>query len=204
MYYRFFKVTEGPLIDELNRMREINNQNTDGYGAIAKELGVTQWMMFGNLFGGFLFDSPPDMKVWKQVPKYSKLYSPRKNVPAGKDLWQRINAVVRKVDYNDALKVIDAPRHWFCIDANRMTRAALCAGIIGEGTVFVQVPWKDIDPAKLADYKANKESAEPRVWFDGELDHLLWQPHPSMTEVKEWEMLKWKEENHKPLDDSEE
>lgn len=200
MYYRFFKVTDGPLIEELSRLKAINDQNYEGYKAIAVELAASQWMMFGTKFAGFIFESEPDNNVWRQVPKYSKVYAPRKNVPAGKDLWQRINAVVRKVDYNDALKAIEAPQHRFCIDGNRMTRTALCAGLIGEGTIFVQVPWKDVDPTKLAEYAANQAlpDGERKTWFDSELDHLLWTPHPSMVEVKEWEMLKWKEENHKP------
>lgn len=79
----------------------------------------------------------------------------------------------------------------------------MCAGIIGEGVIFIQVPWRDEDPARLAEYKANKESENPRAWFDSGLDHLLWTPHPSMIEVKEWEMLKWKSENHKSLPEGE-
>lgn len=203
MYYRFFLVTDGPLIAELNRMKAINDENYEGYKAIASDVGATKWMMFSSTFAGFIFETPPDSSVWRELPKEHNVYAPRKNVPAGKALWARINAVVRRVDYNDALIAIGAPRAWLCIDGNRMTRTALCAGLIGEGTIFVQVPWKDVDPARLAEYKANKEADDPRVWFDSELDHLLWQPHPSMTEVKEWEMLKWRDENHKVLEDDE-
>lgn len=200
MYYRYFKVTSGPLLEELTRMKAINDENAAGYGAIATDLGVSQWMMFGTCFGGFIFDTPPDSKVWRQVQNYSKVFAPRKNVTAGKELWKRISAVVRKVDYNDALKVIDVSRSWLCVDHNRMTTAALCAGLIGESTIFIRVPWRDVDPEKLAAYKAQRElPKDQRTTWDEELEHLLWTPHPSMVEVKEWEMLKWKDENHKNL-----
>ncbi|MBN0977200.1 hypothetical protein JTY93_17285 [Pseudomonas hygromyciniae] len=55
----------------------------------------------------------------------------------------------------------------------------------------VSVPWKDIDPSRLEQYRADKAEGKR---FNGELDALLWLPPADWQEVKSWQIEKETEE----------
>lgn len=56
---------------------------------------------------------------------------------------------------------------------------------------YVSVPWKDVDPAKLGQYKADKAAGK---CFDQDLEALMWEVPEGWTEVKHWQIQKEQEE----------
>lgn len=196
MYHRYFKVTSGPLIEELIKIREQRNESLAQWKAFALEIGAKEWLLYSNgAFGGFYFETPPDMSIWKQN-KGDKGLTPRHSVPSGKELWNRIGKLPRMIPFDNALSAIkldDCP----VIFSDRYAHRCTIFGCFNENVFFVKVPWvklSEADEVRFAEYKDNKASEEPRLWYESEFDHLMWTPHDSLVEVKEWEVLKWKDE----------
>jgi hypothetical protein len=70
-------------------------------------------------------------------------------------------------------------------------------GIPRLGVLFLTVPWRDIDPAKLAEYKRKREAGTE---LSMEMDHLCWEPSAGMQEVKRWEVEKEIEELNRKIE----
>lgn len=190
VYRRYFRVSSGPLIDELKRMFAQFEEYKSVVGKIAEEVGAEQeWLVHGSSFGGFRFKTQPDMKLWREVSGYDNMYYPRRTSKEGKALYERIKKAPERPDFNKALDVINVSGAWLNIDWNKMTHAGFVYLNPSDDTTFIQVPWRDVEPAKLEEYKAKRAAGGHR---EEELEHLLWTPHESMTEVKEWEYLKHK------------
>lgn len=191
MYYRHFKVTEGPLIDELKRLFVIRKENHAGLVKLADEIGSTgKWIVYDatGTCAGFSFDKNPDPKVWREASDHAGYYVPRLNTNAGKEMRKRIDAIPKRPNFNDALTVIGVSEAWIPVDASRMACAGIRFASDNDNIAFIAVPWRDEDPAKLEQYK--KDMEEDKRW-DMELDHLLWTPHETMVEIKKWEMDKY-------------
>lgn len=194
MYHRYFKVTSGPLIDELNRIRASRDAAFEQWKVFCEEIGANQYLLFSNgSFGGFMFPSPPDMNVWKKN-KRDKGYTPRKTSPAGKELWKKIQSMPIMEPFDNALVKLDLPVRFPVIFHGQYAYRCTLCGFFKEGVFFVKVPWKDVDPKELEQYKIDRDAG---TRGNCEYEHLLWTPRESMTEVKEWEFLKWQDENGK-------
>lgn len=120
---------------------------------------------------------------------------PRKNAPEGKALIAEISALPKAESMQNALKVVGLyPGRPALFEGNRWYGPTM-GGFPSKGVYFVDVPWRDEDPAVLAAYRADRDAGN---CGDAELDHLLWTPPVEWEEIKEWQVKKeWDELSEK-------
>lgn len=193
VYQRYFRFTEGPLIAEIDRLFDLRQAAGALYKQLADKYGATEANVYdrSGTFAGFVFTTPPDKNVYRRDAK-TRLWVPRKNVPAGKEIWADIKQLPNPEPIENALRLAGLePGMPFITDAGRW----YAPGIWGHGAPrniwFVVVPWKDVDPQKLEEYKAIKAA---KKGFDCDLEALLWTPPAEWTEVKHWQVEKEAEE----------
>ena len=138
-----------------------------------------------------MFKTPPDKSVYRLLPKH-RLWAPRKNVPAGKAIWAEINALPVAEPVEKALKLVGLECGMpMLTDAGRWYAPTLWGRSGPPSVWYVSVPWQDVDPAKLSQYKADKAAGK---CFDLDLEALMWEVPEGWTEVKHWQIQKEQEE----------
>lgn len=197
IYKRYFRVTTGPLIDAV---KEIHKQQTAAVGQIRElinELGAKDAKLGaeGNIIG-FTFDETPDSKLWKRTRR--GWYYPKQSSNAGRDLIKRIKALPKHPSYDEAVLAIGLiPGFPALVDTYKgVGHSVTLSGHIDLGVWFVTVPWEDIDPGELEQYKRDKASGKR---WSASLDHLCWEPTADLIEVKEWQVLKEIDEMNEKL-----
>lgn len=192
MYFRFFRVTEGELLDELSRLTDERNRAAEEALKLSRKLGATNFHVWsrGGL-AGFVFEKEPDQKAWCRADRKTGLYWPRKNTVEGKAIWKEIKGLPPIPNVQKALAIVGLDYSFPVICDDRNGYSPVAWGWVDKGVVFVKVPWRDIDPAEMEEYKAARAKGTRMSCM---LDHLLWEPPSYMVEIKEWEMLKETEE----------
>lgn len=189
VYKRYFRVTEGPMVDEIDHLFEQRLAAGALYRQLADKYGATEANVYdrsGN-FAGFVFTMPPDHTVYRRDTK-TRLWLPRKNVPAGKEIWADIKQLPTPEPIENALRLANLePGLPMLTDAGRWYSPSLWGYGAPRNIWFVSVPWLDVDPEKMAAYKSDK--AEGKC-FDRDLDALSWEPPAGWTEVKRWQVEK--------------
>jgi len=185
IYQRYFRVTEGPLVEKAREIRASNVESRKAVLAFCNEIGAENAM--GRKDGqltGFKFSSTPDQQAWKSQDKFGA-YWPRKNTAAGREILKRIEDLPKVQHIEVALSEIglsaDCP---VLIEA----RAGYCATLCGSpegGVLFVGVPWRDVSADELAEYRSQKDAG---TRFSVEMEHLCWMPSEHMKEVKRWQV----------------
>ena len=109
IYELHFRVSTGPLMAEVERIKAVNKAGRDEYIKIAEEIGASTdsiMMTNGHYLSGFKFDlsNAPDPKLYKQQGDPSTWY-PKKNNKVGRALHKRIEAVITE-NPADALDII--------------------------------------------------------------------------------------------------
>lgn len=190
VYKRFFRVTSGPMVEEIDRLFELRFAAGELYEKLRVKYGakeVRTWEHSG-AFAGFAFEAIPDDSIYCRVPKHHGMWRPRKNVPAGKAIWAEIKQLPEPSPVEHALRLVGLePGLPMLMDAGRWYAPTLWGYGTPRNVWFVSVPWKDVDPDKLASYKAEK--AEGKC-FDRDLDALSWEPPVGWEEVKRWQVEK--------------
>jgi hypothetical protein len=179
VYRRYFRVTEGPIVEDAKEVLSVNKKAQEEYSAILEEIGAcsTQWWQRGNRLVGIKFDHSPGNNYKKINPGWY----PKKNTKAGRELCKRLES-------------IETREERFCLRSTKL--GTLIPVLFGGGkaygvahviipsdppVVYVSVPWYDEDPGVLSAYKNDKNH------ISANLDHLLWEPTEHMRECKEWE-----------------
>lgn len=195
MNHRYFRITEGPVVDEVRRIIAKRKELSELYVEFEKRIGAKGTRIYNHSgkVAGFEFEEAPSNDVWRK-PDRDGLYLPRKNSPTGKVLHKEIEALPRLPAIQDALKLVNLPPHSPIVFAEGRAYFASLYGFPAKGVLFVRVPWRDVDPERLAQYR--REKAE-RTHFNAEYEHAMWTPTPEMVEVKEWEVLKEMDEGEK-------
>lgn len=196
IYRRYFRVTEGPLIQATNDITEQREKASEAIMALAKEVGATDARTFHDgRFAGFVFEQDPGTK-WKRLR--SGGYYPKKNSTWGRELAKRITDLPRHESIAGALRAVGlVPHSPALIDESRSV--GLYVTLTGSqklGVWFVSVPWRDEDPAEIEQYKKDRAAG---TRFCVELAHLCWEPPAELHEVKHWEVLKEIEEMNQAL-----
>lgn len=193
IYQRYFRFTEGPVVEEIDRLFELRIAAGKLYKELADKYGAesaNSWEHSG-AFAGFQFTTAPDKNVFRMLPKH-RLWVPRKNVPAGKAIWAEIRGLPTPSPIEHALRFVDLePGLPMLTDGGRWYAPTLWGYGAPRNIWFARVPWRDEDPAKMEQYKAARES---RTHFDRNLDALCWTPPANWVEVKGWEIEKEQEE----------
>lgn len=179
VYYRHFRVDSGPLIDEVNRIIQTNEEAAPQWRELYTELGAVgaEFSDSGNVLC-IEFEQEPDRKIWRVCRSG---YMPKKNCKAGRALAERFKAMPRYVNVSSALSTIGLHDGLALIDATYgyFTRLAVAGGVC-----FVRVPWRDVPAAEMAEYIKNELS------FNCSMEHLQWTPPAEFVELKEWEFLR--------------
>lgn len=185
--FRFFEVTEGPLIDA---MREISEEKRAAFEA-AKELGKSFGASEAVIYGGrwlFGFEREPDDVLWKVEFQQDghRYYKPVRRTLLGRRWADAIKKLTVPRHHDNALLVLNLPtgpaviegRHWY---------KPVVWGWLDVPLFLVKVPWRAYAPEILDAYRAMRAGDE---YFSTAMDHALWVPHPTMREVQEWQALK--------------
>lgn len=187
IYQRYFRVTAGPLMDKVREIEAANDANRQTVLAFVDEIGAKNVYTYKDgTVSGFEFDKTPDQGVWKQPNSFGN-YMPRKNTVSGKEMLARIQKLPLLLGIDNALKVIGLYADFPVLIGGRMGYRSTLTGSTKLGVMFVMVPWRDVDPAELAEYQ--RKHAEG-TWLSAEMEHLCWVPSPDMQEIKRWEVEK--------------
>lgn len=187
--YRFFRVTEGPLIEAIAKINAAQDAMRKTYKAVSKEFDGD--IMVGG--GGFIVGVKPKpncvLSDWKKLR--NGLYVPKKTTQQGKDWAAKLKALPKFPMLGDALNAIGLSANMPVLIEGDRGLCNVLGGFPDLGIWFVRVPWCDVSKKEIAEYKREKKAGNRFSLF---LDHLCWTPHASMKEVKEWEYLKeWDE-----------
>lgn len=193
VYKRYFRFTDGPVVEEIDRLFEARIAAGKLYKVLSDKYGAESantWESNGG-FAGFQFKTAPDKSIYRMLPKH-RLWVPRKNVPAGKEIWSEINQLPKPSPIEHALRLVDLePGMPMLCEGGRWYGPALWGYGAPRNIWFVSVPWKDVDPEKLSEYKSIKEAGHG---FDRDLEALMWVVPEGWTEVKSWQIEKECEE----------
>lgn len=193
IYHRYFRVTTGPLIEAGRALMQRRREAFVVIKAFCAEIGATDAHTYqsGNI-AGFDFNIPPDPRVWAS-PTKSGVYRPRANTKAGRELKARVDALPTAPNLTTSISEVGLCNNFPALIHGGMGYSSVAFGAPERGVMFVKVPWRDIDPQELAEYKQQRASDSP-TRYSNSLDHLLWTPTADMIEVKEWEVLREVEE----------
>ena len=192
IYRRYFRITEGPLVEEVKTATAINEQARAQYEEILKSIGAKtkEWIHRNDCIVGVCFEKAPDSSAWKKVKGFNAWW-PKQNRKDGRELIKRFREVKPR-NTKDCLKAINLNGNFPRIfGGNKCYYASITEIPTDPPVVFVVVPWFDVDPAELENYKANRDNGKRG---DRDLDAILWEPTPEMVEVKHWQVEKEIEE----------
>jgi hypothetical protein len=192
VYRRYFRITEGPMVDEIDRLQDLLGVAAVHADKVAKQVGgeFKTWQSSGH-FAGFTFKETPCQKTYRLLKKHG-LWVPRKNTPEGKEVWAAIDQVPLPAPTDSALKLADLSANFPALfDGGKWYAPNLWGYGKPVSVWFVSVPWLDVDPADLEAYKAERDAKTRR---DTNLDHLTWTAPEGWVEVKRWQIEKEAEE----------
>lgn len=193
VYIRYFRITEGPIVAEIDRLFELRTAAGKLYAELAVKYGATGASNYdrSGTFAGFTFAGRPDQDVYR-LDKKTRLWVPRKNVPAGKAIWAEIKSLPAPAPIEHAMRLAGLePGLPMLTDSGKWYAPTLWGYGAPRNIWFVSVPWKDVDPEKLEQYKVDKAAG---THFNRDLDALLWEAPADWTEVKRWQIEKEAEE----------
>lgn len=186
-YNRYFKVTEGALIEAVKECRANNKKANKEYEALLKKIGAEEnYYVRDHRLVAVTFKDAPDPKVFKRNTNTKDGWYPKKNCKAGKEIAQAIESI-KVTNEDDCLEIVglsSGPRMFFAGYCYRATLVVIPKDAL---EIYISVPWYDEDPAVLEQYKVDRAAGNE---FDSCKDAILWEPTPEMTEVKEWEVKK--------------
>lgn len=188
---RFFRVEGGLLLDEIEKIRAQRDAATAASRTLLPAIGATEAKFWPDgTFACFVFAQTPDPEVYRNT---GHGWTPKKNCAAGKAIWKQLMKLPRCPDYQNALKHvglrIDVPG---VVDEQKgVGYWPVMGGFPTKKIWFVEVPWRDVDPAEMAQYISDREVGER---FNSTFEYLRWTPPAEWIEIKEWQYLKeWEE-----------
>lgn len=192
IYIRYFRFTDGPVADEIDRLQDLRSVAAIHADKVAKQVGgeFKTWQSTGS-FAGFSFKETPCQKTYRILKKHG-LWVPRKNTPEGKEVWSAIEQVPLPDPVDSALKLAELTPSFPALTGGGKWYAPSLWGYGKPTSIwFVSVPWMDMDPAKMEKYKLDKAEG---THHNSNLEHLQWEAPANWTEVKKWQIEKEVEE----------
>ena len=192
VYQRYFRITEGPVVDEIARLIELRSAAGKLYKELGDKYGASQVNNYerNGQFAGFFFKERPDTTVYRLIQKH-RMWVPRRRGP-GAEIWKEIESLPCPEPIENALKLVELTPGIPCLTHGNRWYAPTVWGYSAPTPIwYISVPWKDVDPEKLEQYKIDRAA---KTTFDRSLDHLLWEVPAGWTEVKRWQIEKEAEE----------
>lgn len=170
MEHKFYRVTEGPMIERLAEIKSTRDESSRKLNELAGTYDATEILTFtSGSVAAFVFDSKPDLAVWKKVQHG---WLPKVSTKQGKIIGKKVKECGDRPPFNDALKAYNLDRMMIL---GEMTRngvpmcSAQLQGHFDDMVFFVKVPYTDSEP------------------YESKFD--------TMVEIKEWEMMKHLDSN---------
>jgi len=176
IYYRFFRILDAETVTKLNDLFDQRISYREKLQKLEDQLGAIDLYVKTRtgILAGFGFDQAPDSKKFKKVDAG---YMPKLSTKFGKEFYASLAEIKVPAEINTALKE-KIPTYLFSM-MNGLNFYS-CSVFGRKNLWFVNVPWADIDPKKLDDYKVGHNG-------DNNMDHLMWTKPDEWVEVKEWE-----------------
>lgn len=118
------------LIDRAKKAEQEINEFVDELKSDRKYLTIERFIL-GTGIVGLRFDTPPDMKIWKEFKEFPNYYSPRRSSKEGKILSEKMDSFDRvgrdeiseAIGLNDffkmpGLRIGNSDHHGIAIDKN--------------------------------------------------------------------------------------
>ena len=186
VYFRYFKILAAQPPPAIKALVDERAEYELAIKAIAKEVGANESFFYDRRgeFAGFGFEVSPDKAHWRKV-KGGHIFYPKKSSPVGKALLKKIDQFQVPERINSALKLVGMePGHFGVLSVGLAFYNPSICGSSKKGW-FAVVPWMDVDPDKLEEYRRERSSGKAG---SGNYDHLLWTPPAEWVEVKKWEV----------------
>ena len=181
IYRRYFRVESGPLFDAVNSAREVNMEARISYKELLKEIGATEkYYQINNRLCAVTFENEPDYNLFKRVKRCEGGWYPKKNSKPAKAIAEKFKAV-KTIDEQDCLGVVGLGGFGRIFANGKIYRETMVVIPSEPIVIFVSLPWYDIDPQKLAEFKGRKNSC------DSNIEAILWEPTGDMAEIKHWQ-----------------
>lgn len=182
VYRRYFKVENGPVIDAVKEIENINNMAHYEYVKILEEIGAESGYYHRNRkLVSIVFKDGPDPKLYKK--KDSGWY-PKKNCKAGKDLALRIESIKTR-NPKEALQAIGLSSSPSIFGGGRAHYNSIILIPEVKPVAYISVPWYDEDPDVLDLYKKEKAAGKH---YCTNYDSISWAPTSDLVEVKKWQV----------------
>jgi hypothetical protein len=182
-YARFFEAAPGtPLYERAHAILTERKSASVEVLAFTKSVGMTDVRGHGPASYQFIGDGGRGNDAWKKSP-YG--YVPRKNTAAGKALAAQVAKLPKCPSFHDAVEAVPGLYASFPVLIYGQNGQCNSMRHISKDRVICSVPWRDIEPSKLEAYKADES------YSSCELDHLCWTPPEWLTEIPEWQALKY-------------
>ena len=183
IYSRYFRITSGPLLEAAKQLEEDNKARRTEMLAFCKEVGAASiYALRTGGFGGVSFAGVPDTSLWKKNRRDGLYWPSRARTAAA--LRERVANLPPVRPFSILLPLIQLHPHFPVFIEDRHGHISTIGGSAALGLLIVQVPWRDVDPAELEQYRQDKAKCTHNSMT---LDHLLWTPTPEMVEIKKWE-----------------
>lgn len=188
VYRRYFKVTEGALIDYVTSVHSCRVEAEQRYTDILNNLGAEgdYYVNSNKKLIAIIFKEDPDPKVFRRVSNTNNGWFPKKNCKKGKEIAKELEEVPIK-NIEECLEKVGLPVGFYLFHGGVAYKAVIGYIPSDPVVVYISVPWYDEDPEVLEKYK---EDHAKGIDYSSDLDALLWEPTPEMVEVKEWECKK--------------
>lgn len=190
IYRKYFKIETGAAVALAKTMQDTNKAARARFFEICADMGAEKSYSFDDhsrTVLGFDFQKEPDRSIFKKVKTG---FYPKKGSKIGAAFCKQIDAVqtATEAPIFDALGLPSDRFAWIHLGA-KFYWPSLVVIPSESPTVYVVVPWFDIDPARLAEYKASGDKGDLAMRL-GNWECLLWEPTSDMSPVKEWEVSK--------------
>lgn len=185
VYRRYFRVPEDSHVGVV--MKNIMAKRKAYFAALKelqKEVGAesVHFYTLSGEFAGFKFvESKRDNDLWRK-PDKEGLVCPRLS-SRGKEMDMRISSL-RTASLEGVYEAAGLGNGRFLMNSG-MTMYNASLGFVSDPfTLIVSVPWKDIDPEELEEYRRDESRRE------SSMEHLLWEVPEDWEEIKEWQATK--------------
>jgi hypothetical protein len=177
VYRRYFKITKGPVIEGIKLADETNEAARLEYQKIISDLGAedTYYQLNSGRLVGFMFKEEPCHSLFRK----SELggWYPRKNTKEGKALHQRICSI-QTMNRRNSIKAVGLADGPLFVDGNMGYAPSIVIIPSTPMQVFIGVPWIDVEPVKIEQYKSDRDAGKHN---DTSLNFLIcWQPTSDM------------------------
>jgi hypothetical protein len=193
MYWRFFQVIGGPIWDSLASIRAQRIATEKAVKKFMKQIGADN--CYGTSADNYAFTFPADKRreiskdaAWSKHPRISGAFYPAKRAKEAAELRSQLKELPELPSIHGCIREAGLMEGFPAIIEGGFGKSSSVRYYdVDRQLLIIQVPWRDVPEWELNKYKREHEAGTHSSAF---YDHMLWKPHDSMEEIKEWQALK--------------